>query len=157
LNNQLIDFYGDCEDDHRGRSLREILNKDDMWWEAGHDFIQWVFPTMEPSAINPHAPLLDVDTIVAFRNDAELRANLERSLIRFMRFLRVDQDNPWWVYTSRHNCLRITRALDSVNVLSNDRAVAMMLYKQVHRLAEAHPSALKMSLNEFWTPAMEVM
>lgn len=80
--------------------------------------------------------------------------NLERSLVRFMRFLRVDQTTPWWVHTSPHNYLRITRALDSLCTLSNERAVPIILYRQVMRIAEANPSKLRMSLDNYWTPAM---
>jgi hypothetical protein len=157
MNEQLLYFYLNEGTDNRDRMLCEIVNKDDTWWEKSHDFIQWVFPTTQLSAINPHAPIVDVDDIVAFRNNPTVQENLERSLIRFMRFLRLDQSNPWWVYASPHNYMRITRALLSLNTVLNDSAIAMMLYSQVRRLAETHPTRLDMSLTEFWTPAMEVM
>lgn len=154
MNDILLDFYSEYGPGPGNLSLDEVILCDDMWWEKSHNFIQWVFPTIERSMVNPYAPVLDPETIEEFRGIRACQENLERSLVRFMRFLRVDQTTPWWVHTSPHNYLRITRALDSLCTLSNERAVPIILYRQVMRIAEANPSKLRMSLDNYWTPAM---
>ena len=44
--------------DHRGRFVGEILQQDDDWLEATHDYIQWLFPLREPSQAVPGSPVV---------------------------------------------------------------------------------------------------
>jgi hypothetical protein len=58
MNNErrLIEFYGFGGVDDKGRSLTHILAQDYDWLENTHDYIQWVFPNVEPSSVTPLAP-----------------------------------------------------------------------------------------------------
>jgi len=125
----LIEFYQGTATDNTGRTLAQVLEYDDDDMESIHDFIQWLFPLREPSHFNRHAPLLSDADIATFRADVNLRANLLRSLDRFLRFLglerRSDRIEPGAGYdarsevlnTSNHNWLRITRVLHCLRLL----------------------------------------
>ena len=52
------------ERDHipvRGDTLDEIMKWPDEWLEEDHDYIQWLFPSTEPSQMNSAAPTLTRD------------------------------------------------------------------------------------------------
>lgn len=120
-------FYEGTTSDHRERSLLEILHWSDDRLESVHDYIQWLFPLPEPSAVNPRAPLVKETTVQAFAEREELRVNLRASLGRMLRFYGLElSDGPPvevtradnfraragnWLWAGNHNHLRITRIL----------------------------------------------
>ena len=61
----IVVFYSGGTDGN-GRTLREILGWSDATLEGVHDYIQWVFPTRQPSGVNPFAPLVTAETVRAF-------------------------------------------------------------------------------------------
>ena len=81
----IVQFYSGGRD-AAGRTLDEILAADDEWLESVHDYIQWLFPTRQPSGVNPLAPLVNDATIAAFRRDAALRERLRRAFNRMLTF-----------------------------------------------------------------------
>lgn len=76
---RLVDFYRGTKTDIEGRLLTDILSWPNDDFEEVHDFIQWLFPWMEPSQNNPDAPLLTNEDIAVFRNDPVIQANLKKS------------------------------------------------------------------------------
>lgn len=124
---ELLDFFGDAEGcNASGYTLEQVLGWDDEDWELQHDFIQWLFPTDEPSQFNPDAPVLDAATIARFRNDPLLRHRLRRAFDRWLSFcgiIRTDDglafgdQNPDVWNRQNHNWLRVTRVLRSLNLL----------------------------------------
>lgn len=139
-NEKLIAFYRGTGADDRGRRIDEIWSFSHEELEAVHDYIQWLFPLTERSAFNPGAPLLDDDTIARFREDAALRANVERSLRVMLDFyglaiagheiLRVPTfgaRSRVWLTPRNHNFLRLTRILKSLSLLGlHDRATQLL-------------------------------
>ena len=71
-------FYRGDGTDSEGRRLEDILRWDDQTLEYVHDFIQWLFPLDEPSAVNPNAPLVTRVDRDAFAADETLAANSAR-------------------------------------------------------------------------------
>lgn len=124
---ELLAFYGDEEGSNSsGYTLEQVLGWDDEDWEEGHDFVQWLFATDEPSMFNPDAPVLDTITIARFRADPLLRHRLRRAFDRWLSFcgitrtddgLAFDNPNPDVWNRPNHNWLRITRVLRSLNLL----------------------------------------
>ena len=131
---KLVAFYRGERPDIRRRSIDEIRAWDDAQLEAVHDYIQWLFPTRERSRFNPMAPVLDPETIQAFRTDATLRAGLGASFRRMLQFygftleeqegsLQVTPSAEWatrkrvWLTPGNHNFLRITRILSCLATL----------------------------------------
>jgi hypothetical protein len=134
--NKLLDFYAGGKPDDRGRFLRDIQEWPDERLESVHDFIQWMFPLLQPSGANPDAPVLDRETIMAFRSRPDLQANLETSFARMLRFYGLDlhpgpevkiirasnfaERSKNWLRPGNHNHLRITRILSSLRLLGRE-------------------------------------
>ena len=66
VDERVLRFFSGEGTDSRGRPLGQILNWSDDELERTHDFIQWLFPLVEPSGFNVHAPVLDDRTIQKF-------------------------------------------------------------------------------------------
>jgi hypothetical protein len=126
----IVRFYSGGPD-AAGRTLAEIVSWTDERLEAVHDYIQWVFPTRQPSGVNPRAPLVTEATVRAFARDAMLRDRLRHTLDRMLAFYglrwngeRVEMDEtrfptraPIWLHPGNHNHLRLTRIMDSLATL----------------------------------------
>ena len=124
MSQALLSFLRGEGPDGAGRSLNEVLDRDDDWWEAKHDFVQWLFPNPLPSRVNPRAPLLSDAVIEVVQGDAEIQANVDRALLRFTQFLGFELTvvgyvllESWptskkrWFSRDTHNGMRLTRVL----------------------------------------------
>jgi hypothetical protein len=166
----LLRFYRLEGPDARGRTLLEIWAWDAARLEGVHDYIQWLFPLPEPSAFNPHAPILTGQTADAFRADAELRQRLLRSLTLMLDFygltLQSAEDGApriepgpdfaaksrGWLQPGDHNHLRLTRILTSVRLLGlADHSRA--LYRCLAAIARDHPRAVSATTLAYWERA----
>ena len=159
--------------DTEGRTLEHLWSWSDDRLEAVHDYIQWMFPTVQASGVNPFAPLVTRQTIQTFESDARLRDRLRRSLDRMLSFygLRrvgtVDGDHRIeidparfadraanWLQPGNHNHLRLTRIMESLNTLGlrqDARALQRCLLEDVCE----GPSGGRVSRStiEFWKRA----
>jgi Opioid growth factor receptor (OGFr) conserved region len=139
--------------DSEGRTLEEIWSWSDHRLEAVHDYIQWMFPTVQPSGVNPYAPLVTPQTIEAFETQPTLRDSLRKSLDRMLLFYglrrvvfpaaedrieidprRFPERAANWLHPGNHNHLRLTRIMDSLATLGlgNDaRALRRCLLEDV--------------------------
>lgn len=155
--------------DAAGRTLAETLAWNDERLETVHDYIQWVFPTRQPSGVNPLAPLVSDDTVRAFARDAGLRERLRRAFDRMLLLYglrwseeRVEIDRERfpararvWLHAGNHNHLRLTRIMDSVATLglrAEARALQKCLLEDVCNAAgEGRVSARTI---DFWRRAI---
>jgi len=157
--------------DSEGRTLDEILAWDDERLEAVHDYIQWVFPSRRPSAVNPHAPLVTDDTVRAFETDDALRDRLRHALERMLRFyglrwrggrVEIDQPafrarSPVWLTPGNHNHLRLTRIMDCLSTLGL-RAEGIALQRCLLEDVAGGPGKGCISARtiDFWSRALSV-
>lgn len=123
MTSALLTFYRGHGVDAAGRAIEDIWAWDQRRLEMTHDYIQWLFPLPEPSRFNPTAPLLSVTDITAFREDADLRARVGRSLDLMLAFYGLARRNgavvrcasfadaAGWVEPLNHNHLRLTRIM----------------------------------------------
>jgi hypothetical protein len=131
---RIVGFFEGSLPDNRGRFLSDIQSWPEARLEAVHDFIQWMFPLTEPSPVNPSAPVLDRETIKAFRAAPELRQALRASWLRMIDFYgfefsdgRVQPSAGFaaksanWLNPNNHNHLRITRILKCLRLLGLER------------------------------------
>lgn len=89
-------------------TFKEVLEKDNDWWEHCHNHIQAIFPTNKKSLYNPHAPLLTKDDI----EDIQKAGTLFQAYTRFKDFIsKSDMAN------FNHNHLRITRIIESFTLI----------------------------------------
>ena len=162
----VVAFYAGAPDD-RERTLDQILAWDDRRLEAVHDYIQWVFPTRQPSGVNPVAPLVTAATARAFAAHAGFRERLRTSLDRMLAFYglrrspegRVEIDPDWfddraavWLHPGNHNHLRLTRILDSLAALGLGEEAAALRRCLVEDVA-AIPGGASARTVEFWRRA----
>lgn len=134
-NDRVVSFYSGGVD-HRGRTLAQILEWTDDELEAAHDYIQWAFPTVAPSPVNPAAPLVTGSTIASFADSPELRTVLRHTLDRMLVFYGLRPDTTAtggvrieidpgrfsdraraWLRPGNHNHLRLTRIMQSLSTL----------------------------------------
>lgn len=116
--NKIINFYSHIEPDDSGRWLKDMWGWSNDTFENTHDCIQWLFPTAKLSGFNLDAPLVDEDTINAFRSSSELQSYITTSSFLFERFLDLNNAEAHWLTHRNHNFLRISRVIDSLMLLS---------------------------------------
>ena len=134
--------------DGAGRTIDDVLSFDDDQLERRHDFIQWLFPMLEPSRVVPGSPVLRPDDVDALRASATAQANLSRAAERMLRFYAR---TPQWRRAFDHNHLRITRIIRSLRLLAGGGA-ADEFRTSVLTLAGEATSVNEASLR-FWREA----
>jgi hypothetical protein len=170
---RIVAFYTGGTDD-RGRTLDGILDWPDDSLERVHDYIQWVFPTAAPSAVNPLAPLVTDNTVAAFTSP-ELKDRLRRALDRMLKFYGLQREtgptghvviamdgarfaerSVDWLRPGNHNHLRLTRIMQSLWVLGL-RAEARALRRCL--IADVYPgpgrNRITRETYEFWLEAID--
>lgn len=167
MDTDLIGFYRGSHPDHRGRLLAAILDRDDAWFEATHDYVQWLFPNREPSPVNPRAPVLTPGVVAAFLDDELLRRQLRASFHRMLAFYglvdsgdRIDKSATWaerkrnWFTEEGHNSLRITRILKCLRSLGL-AAEANRFHQALRRLRASEPDCgIGDDAFRFWAEAV---
>ncbi|GAC1559403.1 MAG: hypothetical protein NVS2B7_33980 [Herpetosiphon sp.] len=133
----LVSFYLGLGGDSQGHTIWQIQSWDYDKLEHSHTYIQWLFPLIEPSNFNPHAPVLDTAQIMAFRSSERLRRTVVQSfevMLNFYGFaleqaaggVTITRATHWelrkraWVKPFNHNFLRITRIITSLRLLGLD-------------------------------------
>src|SRR3954462_11280759 len=131
---RLLDFYEGNGADHRGRTLADVHRFPPGMLEREHDFIQWLFPLVAASPVNPEAPVLSERDIARFRSSDALKMRLRQSfelMLDFYGFAVQERDGTLavqrtakfnsradnWLTPGNHNFLRITRILKSATIL----------------------------------------
>jgi hypothetical protein len=167
----IVAFYRHESTDDRGRSLRQIWGWDHARLEGVHDYIQWLFPLREPSAVNYTAPLITDRTVAVFAGNAVLRDNLKRSfelMLDFYGLVLVDQKHRLavvptssfegrsrtWLMPGNHNHLRLTRILRSVGTLGLPDCAAALFDRLVVIYREA-PGAISSTTFQYWQRAIQ--
>lgn len=136
---RVIDFYLYDATTESGHRLEQIWEWPHKTLEGCHDYIQWMFPTDQPSQFNADAPLIDSTDIRAFEVFPQLRPRLKKSFEVFLDFLGLRWDDGTVALAPNfnerkevfegvnHNWLRITRVIRSLSLLGL-RAEATAFY-----------------------------
>jgi hypothetical protein len=144
----VVSFYSGGRD-AAGRTLDAILSWDDDRLEAVHDYIQWLFPTRQPSGVNPLAPLITKAAVETFERDPALRDRLRQVLDRMLVFyglrwnegrIAIDESRfparaRVWLRPGNHNHLRLTRMIESLatlGLIAEARALQRCLLEDIH-------------------------
>lgn len=125
-------FYMEDSPNAAGYVLEDILSQSDSWLEQKHDYIQWLFPTDEPSRFNQKAPVISqkcADKLIQKYGD-DLKDKIIKSFFRMARFYGFcvfyvgksvvvkpnDMLDKGWLSKGNHNFLRLTRIMESLQL-----------------------------------------
>lgn len=140
--NELLLRFFRSEDDplipHRHEDVVCFSDNDLEWY---HNFIQWIFPTWQPSGACPNAPTIDEHFAEQLCADKCALKNFCKSCQRYLNYMNIDCDGISHIVDSTrselfyelpyHNYLRFTRMLDSLKVrldsLENATAVITII------------------------------
>jgi hypothetical protein len=164
----IVAFYSG-EPDTQGRTLGTMLSGSDDWLESTHDYIQWMFPTRERSAVNPRAPIVRRDTEHAFTEREELRQALSLSLERMLGFYglkridgKIEQDDTRfpqraavWLRPGNHNHLRLTRIMKSLAILGLPDLARSLQHCLVDIYEGPGHSRITRETAEYWLSALD--
>ncbi len=157
-----VQFYREEIPNHLGCYLSFIMHWSDYTLEADHDYIQWMFPSNEPSQMNDEAPVLTFDESEIFKNDPVLKEKIKKSFERFLEFLgfRLTNDDqiilvdrsPSWIVKGvfDHNIMRVTRVFKCLRLTGNDK-YAKLFYEMLKR----YKSEVSENTWNHWTNAVE--
>lgn len=168
---EIVDFYTGAGRDGRGRTLSEVwqLGLQDLEWS--HDYIQWLFPLLEPSRAQPYSPVLTVAAADALRRVPGFRDRLLHSaevMARFYGFSLSWDGLRWcvvpspafagrkrvWLTPGNHNHLRHTRIMKSL-VLLGLRPLAAAWLECLEGIYQADPSQVGRGTLGYWRAALE--
>lgn len=167
MNQKIIDFYNGVGTDSAGRSIEQIWAFDDIALEGAHTYIQWLFPSSEPSFFNPDAPLLDEETIDVFRTSSELQDKVLQSFDVMLRFLHLKMvgmtispkdESLFWVTWKNHNYRRLTRIMSFLR-LAGLESYAWALHAELKYIANETEAGLVIDDEtlRFWDVAAGVI
>ena len=147
--NSVFHFLAEERTNNNGWSLSDIWKFNDIQIENTHTFIQWVFPTDEPSRATPGSPVLHKEEILEIQNSKQAKQNLIKSADWYFNFLRR---NSFWRKAHDHNHLRITRVIKSLRLLCGDDE-ADYYKEQFWQILGADISIIPPKTNEYWEDA----
>lgn len=121
-------FLKNNEPDIYGRYISEIWSFNDEQIETTHNFIQFLFPLTQPSKNSFNKIYINSDDLLhELKSDKKVRESIMYSSNWYFSFLERNQH--WQTYFD-HNHLRISRVIESLNVIVSNRQ-ANRFYKQV--------------------------
>ena len=142
---KLVDFYREEIGNTNGHKWSEIMSWSDGAWEMDHDYIQFMFPSNEPSQLNGDAPTMTKEESDIFIADSTLTSKVGESFNRFLSFLGMRLEGDEVVSTTgelpevlrhfNHNFLRITRCLKALRLTGNE-VLANAFYKGLEKYKE---------------------
>lgn len=159
----LIRFFRNEQSDTEGRMLEDILQFAPIKIECCHDFIQWIFPTKEKSAVNENAPTIDDTFAHRLLQDEKASCNFCKSCRLYLNYIgfRCDEGklckapNPYMFYQlPTHNLLRITRMLNSLNQTGHS-SCSKQLYSLLEEEIRMHPNRISAVTLHYWASTQE--
>jgi len=99
--------------------------------ERSHDYIQWLFPTDEPSRFNVRAPVLTPDQVLTIRKDPAAVASIRRAFSKFCTFLGLELVLP---DTKMQDCQ--AQAMTECDVIVEDTKQPRMFVRKAPHFLE---------------------
>ncbi len=153
--------------DQSGRMVADYLNWPAPMWEACHDHMQWAFPTRNPSAFNPNAPLIPADFV--FDGDPDVKATIGLLFLGYLDSLHLEfkggvvnwedgaepEGTPFWMDSRDHNTLRMTRVLECLGIFGLTQHQEALYNFLVFTVAKCYFHTLNAKTVAFWVAAKE--
>ena len=140
-----------------------ILQFSEEQIEYNHDFIQWIFPTIEKSRFNSDAPTLEENFSERFQKDELAKSNYCKSCQLYLNYIgfrceqgKIESIKPGRIYElPSHNYLRITRMLNSLNQVGNNTCSAN-LYQALMKEVRADSNKIDEHTLKYWKETQKV-
>jgi hypothetical protein len=159
--------------DHKDRTLKEILELDDQWWDDCHDFIQWLFPLPVESKHAAFSPVLTHLDVEFGGKDHLIQQNMLKAVDRYCKFLGIEyrqrshsadrirfirgknfhDQTKYWLKARDHNHLRINRMIQSL-VLFELEDVAREFFKCLSLIKCDFPDCITDETMVYWRNAL---
>ncbi len=158
LNTSLIYFFRNERTDIEGRMLDDILKFTPDKIENCHNFSLRIFPTKEKSDYNYYAPIIDDTFKETFQNDKLAKSNFCKSCQLYLNYIGFQCNNrniickpnsQMFHELPKHNLLRITRMLNSLNQIGNSKC-SKQLYKLLRQETDLHPYKINDTTLHYW-------
>jgi hypothetical protein len=152
-----------------GMILDEIWDYDYEKLEHVHNYIQWLFPIVEPDYWNRDTPKLTPEDINEFKADVDLQIKLLTSLEVMLDFwgfkinyyengIEISKSKNYeerklnWQTKTNHNFLRMTRVIHCLNDLGLKR-VGDAFFNCLMEVVDENPDKFNQFTVEFWKKA----
>ncbi len=156
----IVNFFLGFSLDSNGRSIQDILDFNEHELENTHDFIQWIFPTNEKSGYNHNAPLLSGNFKDMFLANTTAQVNFCKTCLHFLNFIGLDcvklnsailnnQRHSSFIDKPKHNLLRITRVLNSLNQIGKENC-SKMIFSQLEKVKTDFPDKIPNDSFTIW-------
>ena len=166
VRNKLVDltgFFRNEEADNLGRYHKDILLFTNEEIEYEHNFIQWIFPTIEKSRFNSDAPTLEENFGERFQKDELAKSNYCKSCQLYLNYIgfhceqgRIECIRPGRIYElPSHNYLRITRMLNSLNQVGNNTC-SVNLYQALMKEIKTDSNKIDEKTLKYWRETQKV-
>lgn len=181
---ELTAFLSGTGPDRHNRYYSGFIGYTDKQLEYDHSYIQWVFPTETPSAVNVFAPVISRDQAKQLTKIEAVRENLHKMFLRMLLFygislisnedldkredasfvvIRRDRRTTWifhkrrvdeWLQEGNHNLLRISRMLECLYIFDKKEEYEL-LCKIVNTFAAYKPEIKEWACWSYWTTYMD--
>lgn len=169
MSSEIVKFY-------RGGTNKNGLSLEDMWefnyneMEHIHNYIQWMFPMVEPEYWNRDTPKLTDEDVKVFKRDKAIMDRVAKSfavILEFWGFRVVVKDgiivvepgdnyknrSEQWQTGMNHNFLRVTRVLHCLNDLGL-RKMAKAFHQGLVKAIGDNPKGFNATSIDCWNNAM---
>lgn len=151
-----------------GLSYEAAMTFRENYLEGHHSYIQYLFPTDEPSMFNIDAPILDEEQIKQFRTRTDLRYKLFAAFDKMLDFYGfkhetndfrivpktdINPDTCHWLCYGDHNYLRITRILKCLKLCGLEY-FANKFYEALTKVYLQYPKYIGENTYGYWTRAV---
>lgn len=138
----ILDFFEGRLRNSEGVTITDVHEFTDFELETDHLFIQWLFPNRRASRVNPEAPLLTSNAVLAVQASEIATRNFEKSVEVMKGF--YDRNDHWLAYED-HNHLRISRMIEAIASILGRLPASRFLTEIEKRATDAgdpiHPTA----------------
>ena len=149
---QIIDigFFLNNETNSNGVSFNDIQLYTLEELEKKHDYIQWIFPLLEPSQFHKNSPIVSQELVDVLKHDTIFKRNMHKSF-DLMKFFYCNTTH--WMKENDHNLLRITRIIKSLSLFGLD-GLAEQFFDMISIICANNNFQIPKKTSEFWIDAL---
>lgn len=154
----LLRFFLNEENQCIPHRHEDIVKFTDSEIEKYHDFIQWIFPTSQPSRFNGDAPTIDEHFATMLHGNQCALQNYCKSCRRYLHYMDFDcnenihtyhGDRPFY-RLPYHNFLRMTRMLQSLREAGHPQCSANLFAQMMDMLHSTRNQPISSTTIAYW-------